>query len=117
MKYIRVVVVVGMLVALSQVWAQTPSAPEQELLKLENNWSEATLKGDAAALPRLDHACGLGTGSLFVEDVAEPLTPVDGFLPVIDVTPDPARLASLAASADRRDWWVERVRACRMLLA
>jgi len=53
MKYIRVVVAVGMLVALSQVWAQTSSAPEQELLKLENNWSEATLKGDATALQRL----------------------------------------------------------------
>ena len=26
----------------------------------------------AAALPNLDHACGLGTGRLFVEDVAEP---------------------------------------------
>ena len=28
----------------------------------------------AAALPELRHACGLGTGGLFVEDVAEPLT-------------------------------------------
>ncbi|MEI6252073.1 MAG: o-succinylbenzoate synthase [Mycobacteriaceae bacterium] len=65
----------------------------------------------AAALPRLEHACGLGTGGLFVEDVAD-LTPVDGLLPVIDVTPDPARLATLAAPADRRDWWIVRVKDC-----
>jgi len=71
----------------------------------------------AAALPRLDHACGLGTGSLFVEDVAEPLSPVDGCLTVLDVTPDPARLAALAAPADRRDWWIARVGACHALLA
>jgi len=53
MKYIRVVVVVGMLVALSPVWAQTPSAVEQELLKLESNWGDALLKNDTAALERI----------------------------------------------------------------
>ncbi|MGB3486398.1 MAG: o-succinylbenzoate synthase, partial [Mycobacterium sp.] len=35
----------------------------------------------AAALPSLEHACGLGTGGLFVEDVAAPAVPVDGCLP------------------------------------
>lgn len=65
----------------------------------------------AAALPRLEHACGLGTGGLFVEDVAD-LTPVDGYLPIIDVVPDPARLSALAAPADRRDWWIARVKDC-----
>ena len=70
----------------------------------------------AAALPRLEHACGLGTGGLFVEDVAE-IMAVDGSLPVGDVTPDPARLAGLAASGERRDWWIQRVRACCALLA
>jgi O-succinylbenzoate synthase len=65
----------------------------------------------AATLPRLEHACGLGTGGLFVEDVAE-IVPVDGGLPVGDVAPDPARLAALAAPAERRDWWITRVRAC-----
>ncbi len=70
----------------------------------------------AAALPRLEHACGLGTGGLFVEDVAE-VTPVDGSLAVGEVTPDPARLAALAASADRRDWWIDRVRTCVDVLA
>ena len=70
----------------------------------------------AAALPRLDHACGLGTGGLFVDDVAE-IAPVDGGLPVGEVTPQPARLAALAAPADRRDWWINRVRECHALLA
>jgi O-succinylbenzoate synthase len=65
----------------------------------------------AAALPRLEHACGLGTGGLFVEDVAD-LTPVGGFLPVRAVAPDPARVAALAAAADRRDWWIARVKDC-----
>ncbi|WP_396915840.1 o-succinylbenzoate synthase [Mycolicibacterium sp.] len=70
----------------------------------------------AAALPSLRHACGLGTGGLFVEDVAEPRVPVDGCLPVTPVVPDPARLAALAAPADRRQWWIDRVRDCYPLL-
>lgn len=69
----------------------------------------------AAALPVLHHACGLGTGGLFVTDVAD-LRPVDGHLPVGPVTPDPARLTALAAPADRRDWWIARVRDCYPLL-
>ena len=72
-----------------------------------------------AALPILEDddgldvpppAAGLATGSLFVEDVAAPREIVDGFLPVDPVTPDPARLAALAAPAERRDWWFDRVR-------
>jgi len=69
----------------------------------------------AAALPSLQHACGLGTGGLFVEDVAEPVAPVDGYLPVKPVAPDPARLEALAAAPDRRQWWIERVKACLTL--
>ncbi|MDA0252203.1 MAG: o-succinylbenzoate synthase [Actinobacteria bacterium] len=69
----------------------------------------------AAALPHLEHACGLGTGGLFVTDVAD-LTPVDGHLPVVDIVPDPARLAEMAASPARRDFWIARVRECFPLL-
>jgi O-succinylbenzoate synthase len=69
----------------------------------------------AAALPRLEHACGLGTGGLFVDDVAD-LAVADGRLAVTDIVPDPARLADLAAPAERRDWWIARVRACQALL-
>ncbi|ODR12497.1 O-succinylbenzoate synthase [Mycobacterium shimoidei] len=66
----------------------------------------------AAALPQLRHACGLGTGGLFVEDVAEPMTPQDGYLPVGPIAPDPARLQALAASPQRRQWWIDRIKAC-----
>ncbi|MGV0731597.1 o-succinylbenzoate synthase [Mycolicibacter sinensis] len=66
----------------------------------------------AAALPELRHACGLGTGSLFVEDIAETPPQTDGYLPVRPVTPDPARLHALAASPQRRQWWIERIKAC-----
>lgn len=74
----------------------------------------------AAALPDLRHACGLGTGSLLEHDVIDPAeTPTqrDGYLPVRPVIPDPARLHALAASPTRRQWWIERVRACHRLLA
>jgi o-succinylbenzoate synthase len=71
----------------------------------------------AAALPQLRHACGLGTGGLFVDDVAEPVSPVDGYLPVAPVTPDPARLAALAAPSERRQWWIDRVTACHRLMS
>lgn len=69
----------------------------------------------AAALPTLQHACGLATGRLFEEDVAEAVQPVDGFLPVGPVAPDPARLAALKAPGERRDWWIRRVIACYRL--
>jgi O-succinylbenzoate synthase len=71
----------------------------------------------AAALPNLDHACGLGTGRLFVEDVAEPVAPVDGYLRVGPVIPDPARLQALGAPSQRRQWWIDRIRACYPLLS
>nr|WP_232068994.1 o-succinylbenzoate synthase [Mycobacterium mantenii] len=70
----------------------------------------------AAALPQLRHACGLGTGGLFVEDVADVAAPVDGCLPVGPVAPDPARLHALRASPERRQWWIDRVTACHPLL-
>ena len=70
----------------------------------------------AAALPTLNHACGLGTGGLFVDDVTEPVVPVDGYLPVRPVIPDPARLAVLRATGDRRDWWLRRIADCHPLL-
>ena len=71
----------------------------------------------AACLPDLRYACGLGTGGLFVEDVSESVAPVDGRLPVGAVVPDPARLSGLAASPARRQWWIERIRACYSLMS
>ncbi|MFZ0716446.1 MAG: O-succinylbenzoate synthase, partial [Mycobacterium sp.] len=61
--------------------------------------------------------CGLGTGRLFVEDVAEPIAPVDGYLPVGPVIPDPDRLQALAAAPQRRQWWIDRIKACYPLLS
>ncbi|RSZ64332.1 O-succinylbenzoate synthase [Corynebacterium hylobatis] len=54
-------------------------------------------------------AAGLATGSLFLEDVAPPREITDGFLSVEAVEPEADRLAALAAPADRRDWWFQRV--------
>jgi len=71
----------------------------------------------AAALPELRHACGLGTGGLFVDDIVDPVAPVDGYLPVQRVTPEPRRLEVLAAPPERRQWWIDRVRACHLLLS
>ncbi len=70
----------------------------------------------AAALPRLDHACGLGTGGLFITDVAD-LRVDDGHLSVAHVVPDRGRLSALAAPAERRDWWIDRIRQCHRLLS
>jgi O-succinylbenzoate synthase len=70
----------------------------------------------AAALPRLGHACGLGTGGLFVADVVQTPAPSDGYLTVGPVTPDPARLQALAAPPRRRQWWIDRVKDCFPLL-
>ncbi len=55
-------------------------------------------------------AAGLATQRLFAEDVAEPREIVDGWMSVAPVQPDPARVSELAASAERRDWWFDRVR-------
>ncbi len=64
----------------------------------------------AAALPRLDHACGLGTVSLLTDDVAAvPLLPVGGMLPVRRPEVDPGALARLAATDDRRRAWLRRL--------
>lgn len=73
----------------------------------------------AAALPRLDHACGLGTGRLLGADLTtSTLLPVDGRLSVVRPDPDPAALAAAAARVDdaRRDWWLDRLERCTHLL-
>jgi O-succinylbenzoate synthase len=72
----------------------------------------------AAALPELPYACGLGTGALFADDVVRsPLLPSGGSLPVGPATPDAELLAEHAAPADRREWWLERLRRCYAVLS
>ena len=64
----------------------------------------------AAALPELPYACGLATVQLLTDDVvAEPLLPVDGFLPVRRPSVDPAALDRVAASAGRVEHWDRRI--------
>ncbi|WP_239539716.1 o-succinylbenzoate synthase [Microbacterium sp. B35-04] len=71
----------------------------------------------AAALPQLDYDCGLGTASLSPADVADPpLIPRHGSLTVGRVTPDAALLDAHAASADRRQWWLDRLARCYEVL-
>ena len=66
----------------------------------------------AAALPRLNHACGLGTVALLDGDVtADSLVPEDGALPVRRVVADPDLLDRHAAVPARAAWWRERVTA------
>ncbi|HEX4190083.1 MAG TPA: o-succinylbenzoate synthase [Marmoricola sp.] len=70
----------------------------------------------AAALPSLEHACGLATVQLLADDVATaPLLPVDGMLPVGAVSVDPARLARSAATVDRAEHWLARMTAVAAL--
>lgn len=59
---------------------------------------------------------GLGTGSLFLADVAEPRVLRNGFLDAAPVNPDPARLAELKADPVTTQWWLERLRACHEAL-
>lgn len=74
----------------------------------------------AAALPGGDGhipACGLGTGSFFVADVAQAPGISEGMVPVVIQQPDTDRLAELAAPPERRRWWHERLAACHAHLA
>ncbi|HEY6794556.1 MAG TPA: o-succinylbenzoate synthase [Kineosporiaceae bacterium] len=70
----------------------------------------------AGALPRLDHACGLGTLSLLRGDTVSgvvSLVPRSGLLPVLPGPPDPD--PELLDRYDQRDperraWWTDRLR-------
>jgi O-succinylbenzoate synthase len=72
----------------------------------------------AAALPALDHACGLGTVGLFDRDIAvAPLTPENGLLPAGSrPEPDAGLLEELAAPDDRQVWWRNRLDRCLAVL-
>jgi len=64
----------------------------------------------AAALPELPHACGLATVQLLSDDVvAEPLLPVEGFLPVRRPPVDVSALTRVAAAPDRAEHWRRRM--------
>jgi o-succinylbenzoate synthase len=64
----------------------------------------------AAALPQLDHACGLGTATLFAADVTDdPLLPRDGQLTVRSVAPQAAMLDQCAPDPDTTGELLERL--------
>jgi O-succinylbenzoate synthase len=66
----------------------------------------------AAALPRLEHACGLATRTLLTADVSDaPLVPVDGALPVVVPPVVPAMVDAVVAGPDRVHWCEERLAA------
>ncbi|MER3390818.1 MAG: o-succinylbenzoate synthase [Microcella sp.] len=72
----------------------------------------------AARLPSLDFDCGLGTGALLADDVADPrVVPVDGAIGVGRASLDEDALARLAAPSDRAAWWRERLARCHAVLA
>jgi len=59
----------------------------------------------AASLKDLTFDCGLGTGSLLSQDVAD-LPIIDGEIAVVDVEP---RLEDFVASPERQQWWKNRI--------
>ncbi len=72
----------------------------------------------AAALPSLPYACGLGTVSLFASDITvDPLVADDGAIHLREAVADPGMLEQYAAPAERRDWWLERLRRVHGVLA
>jgi O-succinylbenzoate synthase len=71
----------------------------------------------AAALPELPYACGLGTVSLFEQDITlVPLVADDGAIRLRDVAADAGLLERYAAAPDRRDWWLDRLRRVHAVL-
>ncbi|NYI80680.1 o-succinylbenzoate synthase [Nocardioides panzhihuensis] len=80
---------------------------------LETSVGMAAVIALAAALPELPYACGLGTISMFTEDIAAaPLLPSGGVLPVLPVSPVPERLIAdprLRAAPERTEFWQRRL--------
>lgn len=72
----------------------------------------------AAALPRLDFACGLGTVALYVGDVVEEsLLPVGGFLPLTRPEPSIELLEKYVANRDLAALLLRRLRWAAEVLA
>ncbi|MEV7096145.1 o-succinylbenzoate synthase [Amycolatopsis sp. NPDC051045] len=68
----------------------------------------------AGALPELEFACGLGTISLLKGDVCpEPLSPVDGYLPVLRRAPEPT--TAYPAPPETAAAWEDRLSRVRAL--
>jgi len=71
----------------------------------------------AAALPELNHACGLATAALFDAEPATPAIPVAGHLvPGTSPSPDPAALEKLKLPPERQAWWQRRLAQAHSIL-
>lgn len=72
----------------------------------------------AAALPELPYACGLATGSLLAADITpDRFVAVGGALQLRDIAADPELLRTHAVSAERRQWWMDRLLASHQVLS
>ncbi|MFM8964815.1 MAG: o-succinylbenzoate synthase [Actinomycetota bacterium] len=65
----------------------------------------------AAALPKLEYASGLATGSLFNSDLATHEIK-DGAISLTSQTPNLEALARFAAPRERLEWWRDRIKRC-----
>lgn len=63
----------------------------------------------AAALPELEFACGLATGSLFTDDLATHRIE-NGAITITNPEPNLEAIARLAAPRERLEWWRERIK-------
>jgi o-succinylbenzoate synthase len=64
----------------------------------------------AGALPELPYACGLGSGRLLASDVAvERVLPVGGMVSTDPPAVSTELIDAVAASPDRRRWWMDRL--------
>jgi O-succinylbenzoate synthase len=70
----------------------------------------------AGALPTLDFACGLGTISLLEGDIASvSLSPVDGYLPVLQQAPEPDLCDNFPTDDKTTTWWLDRLARVRLV--
>ena len=65
----------------------------------------------AAALPNLEYASGLATGSLFTSDLATHEIR-DGAISITSQTPNLEALERFAVPRERLEWWRERIKDC-----
>ena len=71
----------------------------------------------AAALDIESFDAGLGTVAMFEDDVCdEPFIAKDGILEVRRAIPSEAKLEKLKASAERQEWWTQRLERCYRLI-
>lgn len=72
----------------------------------------------AAALPTLQHACGLATAALFTTEPATPAIPAAGYLQAgAAPQPDPRLIEQLRLPDDRQAWWQTRLAKAHSILS